>query len=51
VDCAPHRAALLNARSATFGGAETATIVAGALLVSDPVSIPVPPLGGLATSV
>ena len=31
-------------RTLTFGGAETATIAAGALLVSDPVSLPLPPL-------
>jgi lysophospholipase L1-like esterase len=38
-------------RRLTFGGAETATIAAGALLVSDPVSLPLPPLGDLAISV
>jgi len=37
-------------RQLTFGGAETATIAAGALLVSDPVSLPLPPLGDLAIS-
>src|SRR5262249_49480407 len=30
-------------RALTFGGAAAATIAAGALLVSDPVSLPVPP--------
>jgi lysophospholipase L1-like esterase len=38
-------------RQLTFGGADTATIAAGALLVSDPVSLPLPPLGDLAISV
>ena len=38
-------------RRLTFGGAETATIAAGALLVSDPVALPLPPLGDLAISV
>ena len=38
-------------RKLTFGGAETATVAAGALLVSDPVSLPLPPLGDLAISV
>jgi lysophospholipase L1-like esterase len=38
-------------RRLTFGGDETATIAAGALVVSDPVSLPVPPLGDLAISV
>ena len=38
-------------RKLTFAGAETATIAAGALLVSDPVSLPLPPLGNLAISV
>jgi hypothetical protein len=38
-------------RQLTFGGAETATIAAGALLVSDPVALPLPPLGDLAVSV
>jgi lysophospholipase L1-like esterase len=38
-------------RTLTFGGAETATIAAGALLISDPVSLPLPPLGDLAISV
>src|SRR5262249_53615864 len=38
-------------RALTFGGAPTASIAAGALLVSDPVSLPLPPLGDLAISV
>jgi lysophospholipase L1-like esterase len=38
-------------RKLTFGGAEAATIAAGALLVSDPVALPLPPLGDLAISV
>jgi len=38
-------------RQLTFGGADTATISAGALLVSDPVSLPLPALGDLAISV
>jgi lysophospholipase L1-like esterase len=38
-------------RQVTFGGAETTTIAAGALLVSDPVALPLPPLGDLAISV
>ena len=38
-------------RKLAFGGAETATIAAGALLVSDPVSLPLPPLCDLAISV
>src|SRR5512147_2631738 len=38
-------------RQLTFGGAETATIAAGALLVSDPVSLLLPPLCDLAISV
>ena len=38
-------------RLLTFGGADTATIAAGALLVSDPVALPLPPLGDLAISV
>jgi lysophospholipase L1-like esterase len=38
-------------RKLTFGGAEIATIAAGALLVSDPVSLPLPPLCDLAISV
>jgi len=38
-------------RQLTFGGADTATIAAGALLVSDPVALPLPPLGDLAISV
>ena len=37
-------------RQLTFGGAETATIAAGALLASDPVALPLPPLGDLAIS-
>ena len=38
-------------RGLTFGGAETATIAAGALVISDPVAFPLPPLGDLAISV
>jgi lysophospholipase L1-like esterase len=38
-------------RKLTFAGAESATIAAGSLLVSDPVSFPLPPLGDLAISV
>jgi lysophospholipase L1-like esterase len=38
-------------RKLTFGGADTATIATGALLVSDPVSLPLPPLGDLAISI
>jgi lysophospholipase L1-like esterase len=38
-------------RQVTFSGVDTATIAAGALLVSDPVSLPLPPLGDLAISV
>jgi lysophospholipase L1-like esterase len=38
-------------RRLTFGGAETATIAAGALVVSDPVAFPLPSLGDLAVSV
>src|SRR5256712_2621408 len=38
-------------RTLTFGGAESATIAAGSLLISDPVSLPLPPLGDLAISV
>jgi lysophospholipase L1-like esterase len=38
-------------RQVTFSGVETATIAAGALLVSDPVSLPLPPLADLAVSV
>jgi lysophospholipase L1-like esterase len=38
-------------RELTFGGAATATIAAGALLVSDPVSLPLPPLRDLVISV
>jgi len=37
-------------RRLTFGGAETGIIAAGALLMSDPVSLPFPPLGDLAIS-
>jgi hypothetical protein len=37
-------------RQITFGGAEAATIAAGSLLVSDPVSLP-PPLAHLAISI
>jgi lysophospholipase L1-like esterase len=38
-------------RKLTFGGAESAVIAAGALLVSDSVSLPIPPLCDLAISV
>ena len=38
-------------RQLTFGGAEAATIAAGSLLISDPVSFPFPPLADLAVSV
>src|SRR5213596_99472 len=38
-------------RMLTFGGAESAMIAAGSLLISDPVSLPLPPLGDLAISV
>src|SRR2546428_2781377 len=38
-------------RALPFGGAESATIAAGSLLISDPVSLPLPPLGDLAISV
>jgi len=38
-------------RQVTFGGVDTATIAAGALLVSDLVSLPLPPLSDLAISV
>jgi lysophospholipase L1-like esterase len=38
-------------RRLTFGGAETTTIAAGSLLISDPVALTVPPLGDLAVSV
>jgi lysophospholipase L1-like esterase len=38
-------------RTLTFSGAETTTIAAGALVVSDPVSLPLPPLRDLAISV
>ena len=38
-------------RQLTFEGAEAATIAAGSLLISDPVSLPLPPLADLAISV
>jgi hypothetical protein len=38
-------------RKLTFGGADTTTIAAGALLLSDPVSLQLPPLCDLAISV
>jgi len=38
-------------RKLTFGGDETATIAAGALLVSDPVALDLPPLADVAVSV
>src|SRR5262249_59053926 len=38
-------------RQLTFGGADAATIAAGSLLISDPVSFPSPPLADLAISV
>jgi lysophospholipase L1-like esterase len=38
-------------RKLTFGGAASATIAAGALLVSDPVSLRLPPLADIAVSV
>ena len=38
-------------RTLTFGGERSATIAAGALLVSDPVELAVPPLADLAVSV
>ena len=38
-------------RRLTFGGEPTAAIAAGALLVSDPVELPIPPLSDLAVSV
>ena len=38
-------------RKLTFGGAESATIAAGALLISDPVALDLPPLGDVAVSV
>src|SRR5262249_61940150 len=38
-------------RQLTFGGAEAATIAAGSLLISDPVSFPFPPLAHLAVRV
>jgi lysophospholipase L1-like esterase len=38
-------------RKLTFGGAESATIAAGALLVSDPVTFDLPPLADIAVSI
>ena len=38
-------------RKLTFGGAESATIAAGTLLVSDPVAFDLPPLADVAISV
>jgi lysophospholipase L1-like esterase len=38
-------------RKLTFGGADSATIAAGALLVSDPVSLRLPPLADIAVSI
>jgi lysophospholipase L1-like esterase len=38
-------------RKLTFGGAQSATIAAGALLVSDPVALDLPPLADVAVSV
>jgi lysophospholipase L1-like esterase len=38
-------------RKLTFGGAETTTIAAGALLVSDPVAFDLPPLADVAVSI
>jgi lysophospholipase L1-like esterase len=38
-------------RKLTFGGEATATIAAGALLISDPVALDLPPLADLAVSV
>jgi lysophospholipase L1-like esterase len=38
-------------RKLTFGGAESATIATGALLISDPVELDLPPLGDLAVSI
>src|SRR5262249_41675286 len=38
-------------RQLTFGGAEAATIAAGSLLISDPVSFPLPPLADLSVLV
>ena len=38
-------------RKLTFGGAATATIAAGALLVSDPVALDLPPLADVAVSI
>src|SRR6516162_3276921 len=40
-----------SARKLSFGGAESATIAAGALLVSDPVGLSLPPLADVAISV
>jgi len=37
-------------RSVTFGGSPSTTIPAGALVVSDPIDLEVPPLGNLAVS-
>src|SRR5438046_3092269 len=37
-------------RKLSFGGAETATIAAGAVLFSDPVALDLPPLADLAVS-
>lgn len=39
-----------SARQLTFGGAPTATVAAGALVLSDTVELPVKPLGDLAVS-
>jgi len=52
-DCATPAARSSRAPTAqlTFGGAGTATIAAGALLVSDPVALPLSPLGDLAISI
>src|SRR6266487_1425333 len=38
-------------RQLTFGGAESASIPAGALVVSDPVDLELPPLADVAVSV
>src|SRR6266478_7539824 len=38
-------------RKLTFGGAESATIAAGAVLVSDPVAFDLPPLADIAVSI
>jgi lysophospholipase L1-like esterase len=38
-------------RKLTFGGSDSAVIAAGAVLVSDPISLPLPPLCDLAVSV